>query len=85
MTGGEPMTRFLDAPDPGQARRDLDADWPAGRLAHAIEAEEYARAIFQGYRDGPQYEHRPNLRLYWEQWQEARAKREQIERELRGE
>ena len=79
-----PMTRFLDDPGPKPDPL-LDAYARGHRLTAAIEAEKYAWAIFQGYRDGPQYEHRPNLQLYWEQWQEARAKREQIERELRGE
>ena len=78
------MTRFLDAPDPERARRDLDVYLAGHRLVQALDAEEYARAIYEGYRDGPQYEHRPNLQLYYQQWQEAREKREQIERELRG-
>ena len=52
------------------------------RLTAALEAERYARAIYEGYRDGSQYEHRPNLQLYYQQWQEAREKHERIEREL---
>ena len=79
---GDAVTHVLDVLDPERALRNLEASQPANRLAWAIEAEEYARAIYEGYRDGPQYEHRPNLQLYYQQWQEAREKRDRIEREL---
>ena len=79
------MTHVLDVLDPERALRNREASQPANRLAWAIEAEEYARAIYEGYRDGPQYEHRPNLQLYWQQWQDARAKRARVERELANE
>ena len=76
------MTRFLDAPDPERARRDLDVYLAGHRLVQAIEAEEYARAIYEGYRDGAQYDERPSLERYRREWEEATAERERLEREL---
>ncbi len=78
------MRRFLDDPDPAQARRALDAYLLASRLLQAIEAEKYARALYEGYRDGPQYDERPSLERFRRDWEEATVEREAIERDMRA-
>ena len=51
---------------------------PAGRLAATIAADEYTRALYEGYRDGPQYDERPNLERYRRCWEQARAERQRL-------
>jgi len=55
----------------------------AGEIVRAYAAEEYARALYEGYRDGPPYADtgRPSLQRLYEEWQEAVRRREALERE----
>ena len=56
----------------------------AHRLTQARTAEAYARALYEGYRDGPQYAESGRLSLarLHEEWQEAVRRREALEREV---
>jgi hypothetical protein len=61
--------------------------WVSG-LGHALTqahtAEERARALYEGYRDGPQYaaSGRPSLQRYYDDWQEAVRRRAALQRQL---
>jgi hypothetical protein len=64
----------------------LEAYGCAHRLGQAIVAEERARGLYEGYRDGQQYADSgwPSLGEDRRRWEEATAEREAIERELLG-
>jgi hypothetical protein len=59
-----------------------------GGLGHALTqahvVEERARALYEGYRDGPQYADsgRPSLQRYYDERQAAIRRREAIQREI---
>ncbi len=58
-----------------------DAYLAAHRLTAALAAEAYARALFEGYRDGAQYDERPSLERFRREWDKATAERERLEKE----
>ena len=56
----------------------------AHQLTQAHTAERYARELYEGYRDGLQYEEsgQPSLQQFHDEWQEAVRRREALERQV---